>query len=82
MRLLSECGKVLDQRTKAYDTYKQERRRVALAVACTTGRDCTPDMVSHMMIQTKLVRMSRRQKPKKDDFIDAINYLALMWESL
>jgi hypothetical protein len=80
LRLLRDCGVILEKRSKAYGTYRDERRRVALAVAATSMKDCTPAMISLSMLQTKLIRMSRRDRPKKDDFIDAINYLALMWE--
>ena len=45
------------------------------------GADIDPDLVTAVMLFTKLVRHKRRAKPKKDDFVDAINYLALAWES-
>lgn len=79
--MLSDCGRILEKRSKSYLSYKEERKRVAEMVGGMFGVDIDPDLVTAVMLFTKLVRHKRRSKPKKDDFVDAINYLALAWES-
>ncbi len=78
--ILAECVEVLHERGKQRDVFAERSMAAAVEIASKIGVFDLGEYQGWMfMVALKLARM-RRGGLKKDDYVDAINYLALAYE--
>jgi len=76
---LKECAYLIDERGEDYGGIEDNFTKIAIIASLATGRMVTAYDVAMILAATKLARMSGN-RDKRDNYLDAINYLAFASE--
>jgi hypothetical protein len=76
---LKECAYLIDERGEDYGGIEDNFTKIATIASLATGRMVTAYDVAMILAATKLARMSGI-RDKRDNYLDAINYLAFASE--
>ena len=74
-QILQKCQEVLQERGKRYDQYGNRKMPKVVEIAKALGLQLSVEEGYKFMIALKLARLST-----EDDYIDLINYIALLAE--
>tara|TARA_R100000781_G_C3978225_1_gene92599 strand:+ start:20 stop:418 length:399 start_codon:yes stop_codon:yes gene_type:complete len=74
--ILTMCETILQMRANRYGNHHELFERMAERFTFSHGEYFTPVQAAMIMVELKLARMDLNS-PCPDDFIDAINYIAL-----
>jgi hypothetical protein len=78
-RALKECADLIGERGEDYGGIEDNFTKIAVIASLATGRMVTAYDVAMVLVATKLARMSGN-RDKRDNYLDAINYLAFASE--
>lgn len=78
-KTLNECAALIGERGQDYGGIEENFDRIAKIVTEIIGTPITAYEVSIVLVATKLARMSGA-RDKRDNYLDAINYLAFASE--
>lgn len=76
---LTECAALIGERGQDYGGIEDNFARIALIASVTTGKQITAYDAAMILVATKLSRMAGT-RDKRDNYLDAINYLAFASE--
>lgn len=78
-RTLTECFNIINERGADYGGIEENFDRIAKIASEIIGTPITAYEVAMILVATKLARMSGA-RDKRDNYLDAINYLAFASE--
>lgn len=78
-RTLAECFNIIDERGADYGGIEENFDRIAKIASEIIGTPITAYEIAMILVATKLARMSGA-RDKRDNYLDAINYLAFAAE--
>jgi len=76
---LKECARLIGERGEDYGGIEDNFAKIAVIASLATGVRFTNYEVAMILVATKLARMSGN-RDKRDNYLDAINYLAFASE--
>jgi hypothetical protein len=76
---LKQCAALIGQRGQDYGGIEDNFQRIAAIASTVTGKPLTARDCAMVLVATKLARMAGSQD-KRDNYLDAINYLAFAME--
>lgn len=76
---LVECAALIGERGQDYGGIEDNFARIALIASAVTGKQITAHDAAMILVATKLARMAGA-RDKRDNYLDAINYLAFASE--
>lgn len=78
-KTLTECAAIIGERGEDYGGIEENFHRIAKIASEVIGTPITAYEVAMILVATKLARMSGA-RDKRDNYLDAINYLAFASE--
>lgn len=78
-KTLADCAALIGERGKDYGGIEENFSRISSIASVATGKELSPYDVAMVLVATKLARMNGA-RDKRDNYMDAINYLAFAME--
>lgn len=78
--ILRQCADIADEREQQYGDVAQNFADISEICKTTFGLVLSPSQIMQVMVAVKLAR--NRHKPKADNLLDAVNYLAMLAQTI